>query len=97
MGLQMNFEEVTDQGNGIKSRAEDVTTLQNWLNTVVTEQLPSLWQGSGYEGFADRVAELQPSFNAMRQLIEDIGNGVIKNAQEYDAFDKSVAAANRGG
>lgn len=96
MGLQMDFEEVTDHGNNIKARADDVTTLQKWLITVVNDQLPSIWQGSGYEGFAERVTDLEPSFNAMRQLIEDIGDGVIKNAQEYEAFDKSVAAANKG-
>lgn len=96
MALQMDFGEVITQGQNIASHSQDVTDLQMWLNHVVNEQLPSMWQGSGYEGFAQRVAEMAPSFDAMRQLIEDIGNGVIKNAQEYQAFDQAAGSANRG-
>lgn len=96
MALQMDFGEVIAQGQNISARSQDVTDLQNWLNSVVNEQLPSMWQGSGYEGFAERVAEMAPSFEAMRQLIEDIGNGVVQNATQYQEFDQAAGAANRG-
>lgn len=96
MALQMDFGEVIAQGQNISARSQDVTDLQNWLNSVVNEQLPSMWQGSGYEGFAERVAEMAPSFEAMRQLIEDIGNGVVLNATQYQEFDQAAGAATRG-
>lgn len=96
MALQMDFEEVTAQGQSIAARSQDVVDLQTWLNNVVNEQLPSLWQGSGYEGFSVRVAEMASSFEAMRQLIEDIGNGVVQNATQYHEFDQAVGTANRG-
>ena len=96
MALQMDFGEVTTQGNSIAARSADVTELQTWLNNVVNEQLPAMWQGSGYEGFAERVAEMAPSFEAMRQLIEDIGNGVVQNAAQYQEFDQAAGSANRG-
>lgn len=96
MALQMDFGEVITQGQGIAARSQDVTDLKNWLNSVVNEQLPAMWQGSGYEGFAERVAEMAPSFEAMRQLIEDIGNGVVQNATQYQEFDQAAGAANRG-
>lgn len=96
MALQMDFDEVIRQGEGIASRSEDVTELQTWLNSVVNDQLPSMWQGSGYEGFAERVAEMAPSFEAMRELIEDIGQGVIQNATQYREFDQAAGTANRG-
>lgn len=96
MALQMDFSEVVGSGNSIAARAQDVTDLQNWLNNVINEQLPTLWQGSGYEGYAARVAEMAPSFEAMRQLIEDIGNGVVTNAKQYEEFDNAAGSANRG-
>ena len=96
MALQMDFDEVIRQGEGIASRSEDVTELQTWLNSVVHDQLPSMWQGSGYEGFAERVAEMAPSFEAMRELIEDIGQGVIQNATQYREFDQAAGTADRG-
>lgn len=96
MGIRMNTEDVIARGQEIASHVEDVTTLQNYLNDVVNNQLPELWEGSGYEGFAARVAEMAPSFDAMRDLISDIGQGVVTNAQQYADFDQAAGAANRG-
>ena len=56
----------------------------------MNNQLPELWEGSGYEGFAARVAEMAPSFEAMRELISDIGQGVVTNAQQYAEFDQAA-------
>lgn len=95
MVLEMNTTEATSYGGNIKAHSEDVKELHAWLENVVKEQLPTIWKGSGYEGFAERVEELAPSFKAMEQLILDIGDGVIKNAQEYENFDMAAAAANR--
>jgi len=96
MALRMEFDEVISQGNNISARSQDVVDLQTWMNNVVNDQLPSIWQGSGYQGYAERVAGLTPSFEAMRQLIEDIGTGVVQNANEYRDFDNAAASRNRG-
>ena len=96
MALKMEFDEVISQGNKIAAHSEDVTELQQWLNDVVNNQLPSIWMGSGYEGFQTRVEALKPSFDAMRQLIEDIGNGVVANANQYREFDRMAGQANSG-
>lgn len=96
MALKMDFGTVVEQGTKIAKHSEEVTNLQKWLNDVVNNQLPSMWQGRGYEGFSARVAEMAPSFDAMRQLIEDIGNGVVKNATQYEEFDNAVHDANLG-
>ena len=83
------------RGQEIESHVEDVTALQNYLNNVVNSQLPELWEGSGYEGFAARVAEMAPSFEAMRELISAIGQGVVMNAQQYAEFDRTAGSLNR--
>lgn len=96
MSIRMNTEDVIARGHEIGSHIEDVTALQTYLNDVVNHQLPELWEGSGYEGFAARVAEMAPSFDAMRDLISSIGRGVITNAQQYAEFDRSAGSMNRG-
>ena len=96
MSIRMNTEDVIARGREIGSHVEDVTALQNYLNDVVNRQLPELCEGSGYEGFAARVAELAPSFGAMRELISAIGQGVVMNAQQYAEFDRAAGAMNRG-
>lgn len=92
--LVMSFDEVTAQGNSIVAKAEDVTALQQWLTRLVNDELPQLWQGSGYEGYATRVADMAPSFNAMYELIVDIGQGLIHNAEEYRDFDQTMGSSN---
>ncbi len=95
MALKMDFDEVRAFGTNISAKTEDVTNLENFLNNVVNNQLPGIWQGQGCEGFQERVRALAPSFNAMRELISDIGNGVIKNAEAYQEFDSAVGTKNR--
>ena len=95
MVIRMNTEDVIARGQEIESHVEDVTALQNYLNNVVNSQLPELWEGSGYEGFAARVAEMAPSFEAMRELISAIGQGVVMNAQQYAEFDRTAGSLNR--
>ena len=95
MSIRMNTEDVIMRGQEIESHVEDVTALQNYLNNVVNSQLPELWEGSGYEGFAARVAEMAPSFEAMRELISAIGQGVVMNAQQYAEFDRTAGSLNR--
>ncbi|MCI8781831.1 MAG: WXG100 family type VII secretion target [Dorea sp.] len=95
MSIRMNTEDVIARGQEIESHVEDVTALQNYLNNVVNSQLPELWEGSGYEGFAARVAEMAPSFEAMRELISSIGQGVVMNAQQYAEFDRTAGSLNR--
>ena len=94
MSIRMNTEDVIMRGQEIESHVEDVTALQNYLNDVVNRQLPELW--SGYEGFAARVAEMAPSFEAMRELISEIGRGVVMNARQYAEFDRAAGSMNRG-
>ena len=96
MSIRMNTEDVIARGQEIGSHVEDVTALQNYLNDVVNRQLPELWEGSGYEGFAARVAVMAPSFEAMRELICSIGQGIVTNAQQYAEFDRTAGSMNRG-
>lgn len=96
MSIRMHTEDVIARGEEIGGHVEDVTALQNYLNDVVNRQLPELWEGSGYEGFAARVAEMAPSFAAMRELITAIGQGVVTNARQYEEFDRAAGSANRG-
>lgn len=96
MALRMEFDQVVTQGQQISARQQDVRDLQSWVNNVVNAQLPTIWTGSGYEGYQERVAALYPHFDAIAQLIQDIGNGVVQNANEYREFDQSAATRNRG-
>lgn len=95
MELQLNYEDVVARGKNIVAKAEEVEELRMWLNNVVENELPSMWKGRGYEGYVERVHDIQESFNKMRTLIEDIGQGVIQNAEDYKEFDETRGSSNR--
>lgn len=38
---------------------------------------------------------MAPSFEAMRELISAIGQGVVMNAQQYAEFDRTAGSLNR--
>ncbi len=95
MDLQLNYEDVVARGRNIVTKAEEVEELRAWLNNVVESELPALWKGRGYEGYVERVQGLKGSFDAMRELIEEIGQGVIQNAEDYKNFDESRGSSNR--
>lgn len=92
------------QSDDVKGKAQQILNqglneyneLKAFLDNVVNNDVPSLWQGAGSESYVNRYTELQPSFNAIRDLIEDIGNGLQANAQYYEDADQAASQANAG-
>lgn len=77
--------------NNGKERYQDMRT---FLDSVIFNELPELWQGSGSEAYVLRYRELEPSFQAMVQLIDDIADGLNANASFYEEADATAAKAN---
>lgn len=81
------------RGNGLE-RYQD---MRKFLDSVIYNELPELWQGSGSEAYVNRYRELEPSFQAMEKLINDIADGLNANASFYEQADAEAAKANAGG
>ena len=81
----------------VKSKAESFrgtgkdkySDMRTYLNGVIFNELPELWQGSGSEAYVRRYQELKPSFDAIERLID-----VIANANFYEEADREAARAN---
>lgn len=88
----------------VKSKAENFrgtgkdkyNDMRTFLNGVIHNELPELWQGSGSEAYIRRYQELKPSFDAIDKLIDDVANGLIANANFYEEADREAARANNG-
>ncbi len=93
--MEIHFEETVGIANSISNEAQVVRELESWLNNCVDVTLPSAWKGQGYEGYVDRVKSLKPTFDAMYELIIEMGNGLKNNAAQYEKMDKEIAAQNR--
>lgn len=93
--MEINFQETVNIADTICSHAQEVRDLETWLNSCVDSTLPSVWQGQGYEGYVDKVKSLKPTFDAMYELIVEIGTGLKNNAIEYEEFDKHMNQQNK--
>lgn len=90
------------RGDDVKSKAEALRStgtdkyqdMKTFLDTVINGELPELWQGSGSEAYITRYKQLEPSFQAIEKLINDIAEGLIANANFYDEADAAAARAN---
>lgn len=93
--MEINFDETIQIASTITDRAESVRELEAWLNKCVDSTLPSVWKGSGYEGYVEKVKSLKPAFDAMHELILEIGGGLRQNAIDYQNFDIQKREQNR--
>lgn len=74
--------------------AEKYQDMKSYLDNVIKGELPELWQGSGANAYITRYEQLEPSFQAIANLIDDIANGLISNADFFDEADAAAASAN---
>lgn len=63
-----------------------IEKMDSLLNTLLTE-----WEGSASEAYANKFAELRPSFVAAKQLIDDIAVALDKTAEAVEATDSQIA------
>ena len=91
----MRSEDVKGKAESFRSTGKDkYQEMKTFLDTVINNELPELWQGSGSEAYIQRYQQLEPSFRAIETLIEDIANGLIANANFYEEADATAASAN---
>jgi|GEM_PF-518585 len=95
MNIGIRGEDVRSKAEVLKSTGTDkYQEMMRFLDTTINSELPELWQGSGSEAYIIRYQQLEPSFRAIQQLIEDIAAGLIANANFYDEADAAAARAN---
>jgi len=95
MNIGIRGEDVRSKAEVLRSTGSDkYQDMKTFLDTTINGELPELWQGSGSEAYITRYQQLEPSFQAIKQLIDDIANGLIANANFYDEADAAAAKAN---
>ena len=64
-----------------------INKMQNLINTLQEE-----WEGQASQGFAAQFESLKPSFNNVRQLIDDIGSQLDSTATAVEQLDQEIAS-----
>ena len=63
-----------------------ITKMQSLINALQEE-----WEGQASQQFASQFESLKPSFNQMRQLIDDIGGQLDGTAMAIESLDQDIA------
>lgn len=97
MNIGIRSEDVKGKAETFRGTGkEKFNDMKTYLDMVINNELPEMWQGSGSEAYIRRYQELNPSFQAIVTLIDDIANGLIANANFYEEADAAAARANHG-
>lgn len=94
MGIvKVDHEALNTIGQSFLSRVEDLNEVQQYVNSQVHGQLADVWVGDGYNGYVARVESVQPAFEAIKRVLEDLGKAAIEVNQKYAEFDASARVA----
>ncbi|WP_448755250.1 WXG100 family type VII secretion target, partial [Agathobacter sp.] len=63
-----------------------IDKMDRLLETLLTE-----WEGSASEAYANKFAELRPSFVKGKELIDDIAAALDKTAEAVESTDTQIA------
>jgi hypothetical protein len=97
MKIGIQLEDVRSKAEVFRSTGVDrYNELRQYLDNMINGELPEIWQGSGSEAYISRYQSLAPSFKAIEDLINDVAQGLIANANYYEQADADAASANNG-
>ncbi len=81
----------------MRGRATEYTTEAGKLNDIIVKMdgllgaLQTEWEGSSSVAYAEKYADLKPSFEAARELINDIATALTNTARIVEDTDNNIA------
>lgn len=66
---------------------EVINTMQQLLNQLQTE-----WEGASSQAFEQRFESLKPSFQATKELIDEIAGNLMSTANALEQLDADIAS-----
>jgi WXG100 family type VII secretion target len=76
--------EVREEGNKFQGVIDQMTRIINVLQTE--------WEGAAARSFAEQFESLKPSFNSMKELLEDISTQLNQTADAVEQMDQEIAS-----
>ena len=89
--IRMTPEQMRSRSAEVQTQGENFGEVINRMQNIINE-LQTEWEGQASRAFADQFNRLKPSFNDMRQLIEDIGTQLYATANAVENLDQEIAS-----
>jgi len=89
--IRMTPEQMRQRSGEVRTQGE---TFQNVIDKMqhIINELRTEWDGAASEAFEQQFVRLKPSFNDMRQLIEDISTQLQNTANAVEQLDQEIAS-----
>ena len=89
--IRMTPEQMRTRAGEVRQQGETFQEVINRMQNVINE-LQTEWEGQASRAFAEQFNRLKPSFNEMRQLIDDIGTQLDGTANAVEQLDQDIAS-----
>jgi len=89
--IRMTPETMRTRASEVRQQGETFQEVINRMQNIVNE-LQTEWEGQASQSFAEQMARLKPSFDAMRELIYDIGTQLDGTANAVEQLDREIAS-----
>ncbi|MCL1788603.1 MAG: WXG100 family type VII secretion target [Defluviitaleaceae bacterium] len=89
--IRMTPEQMRGRASDVRTQGENFQDVINRMQNIINE-LQTEWEGAASRSFEAQFTRLKPSFNEMRQLIDDIGTQLDATANAVEQLDQDIAA-----
>ena len=89
--IRMTPETMRQRSSEVRTQGETFQDVINRMQNIINE-LQTEWEGQASRAFYDQFNRLKPSFNDMRQLIDDIGTQLDATANAVEQLDQDIAS-----
>ena len=88
--IRMTPDTMRERAGEYRTEAEIVQSVIDKMDRLL-ETLLTEWEGSASEAYANKFAELRPSFVKGKELIDDIAMALDKTAEAVESTDTQIA------
>lgn len=89
--IRLTPEQMRQRAGEVRTQGETFQDVINKMQNIINE-LQTEWEGEASRQFDQQFETLKPSFNAMRQLIDDIGSQLDGTANALEQLDQDIAS-----
>lgn len=93
--IRISPETMRQRAGQYRTEAANVNNVISSMDSLLAT-LQSEWEGASSESYAQRYAELKPSFQKAEELIQEIAAALDQTATTLEETDASIASGFRG-
>jgi len=89
--IRMTPEQMNSRASEVRGQRDAFEEVINRMQAIINELLTE-WEGAASASYSQQFEELKPSFNNMKQLLDDMGTQLDKTAAAVKALDEEIAS-----